>query len=111
MKHDAAPSWLWSKIHSDLRVPEPIHNPFRPGEVHPARQLTMIRGEGVVWAVAKTHRSVRHVDLWLVPSSTQEVQERRQQSTATRPRSSVPACVEADGGTSFTGNSGYGLGP
>jgi hypothetical protein len=64
----------------------------------------MFQGQGVIGAVAEADRSVGFVDPRFEADSTQNVEEDRQQSRATRPGSSPAACGHTDDAPTITGN-------
>ena len=74
MEDHATPTRLGSDFDADVRLPETVDDPLRPGEVHPARQVAVLLDEGVIRAVAEAHIA-RGFDLRLIASAAQEVQE------------------------------------
>jgi hypothetical protein len=68
----------------------------------------MVRDECVVGAIPKGYGAPLLIDRRFIPSSTQDVHERRQASTAAWSRASDPACFEANVRATFAGDVGDG---
>jgi hypothetical protein len=94
------------KLRGEARMAEAVHHAFRPGDVHAAGQITMARGERVVWTTPQTDLSCVGSDVGCVSSATEKIEERHPQPTAARPGTGASACLGPIGGAAGTGDIG-----
>ena len=78
---DAATTRLWSELGGHGRAKR-VEDPLRPGEIHPARQVAMFRGEVVVRTVAEDHRPGRRIDTGFVVRVAQDIEKARFEQSA-----------------------------